>query len=260
MDRRVAKQKAHFDQIAQTYNNARKHANHLEIKRLIWDHFLASRPFLGEQKLAVLEPMCGFADGLEIIRSRFDGELTYKGFDYSEAVVEMLRGELKDVCVWQQDVTQFESDVDFDLIILLGGLHHVAHVAPDVVKNLARHLRPGGYFINLEPTHGNRLFQAIREAIYRRNALFDEETERAFAPDELHSMFENAGLEPEDKLYPGLLTYVLYYNPDAFPWLNLGSPSLVRFLWSLEKHIVGSAFARTLSFATLTLWRQPVGH
>jgi hypothetical protein len=59
-------------------------------------------------------------------------------------------------------------------------------------------------------------------------------------------------------MYPGLAAYVLYYNPDAFPALNFGGPETVRRLFALERPFLRSAAARTLSFATLSLWRKPL--
>jgi hypothetical protein len=128
-----------------------------------------------------------------------------------------------------------------------------------VVRNLAPGLRPGGLFINLEPTHGNPVTKAVRDRIYRRNALFDERTERAFGVGELYAMFRGAGLELVEAQHPGLLSYVLYYNPDAFPNLNLGGERCVRAAFALDRPFLRTFVGRRLSFATLTLWRKPGG-
>ncbi len=257
MDDRIDRQKAHFDSIAGRYEKARLHPNHLCLKRLIWSEFFGDFAAHLPARIRVLEPMCGFADGKAIVSEFLDKRVDYFGFDYSGEVVDRLRSRNPDVNVWQQDVSTFESVDEFDLIILLGGLHHVPHIAGDVVRRLADCLAPGGVFINLEPTHGNALFQWVRESVYRRNSLFDETTERAFSVSELNSMFENAGLTQRVMMYPGLLAYILYYNPDAFPALNIGRPGLVRAIWSIERPLVRSGLARALSFATLSMWARP---
>ena len=159
--------------------------------------------------------------------------------------------------VWQADATAFRTARTYDLVVLIGGLHHVHHQAERALANLVDVLRPGGHFLSFEPTHGNPLFGAVRNAIYRRNALFDAATERGFSVADLTRMFKRAGLERVDVLYPGLLSYILYYNPDAFPNLNVGGPSAVRRLFAVERPFMRSAAARTLSFATLSLWRKP---
>jgi SAM-dependent methyltransferase len=257
---KVARQKAHFDSIAERYSESRQHANHLQLKHLIWTHFFAGARAAGfdpGDKIDVLEAMCGFADGKDILETHLKTKITYSGFDYSSAVVDKLDVERPDIRVWQQDVTQFSSDKQFDIVIVLGGLHHVPHAAADVTARLATAIRPGGYFINLEPTHGNPVFQAARERIYSRNPYFDEQTERAFVVKELFGFFEVAGLEKVHVTWPGLRSYVLYYNPDAFPSLNLGSQRMVRSLFALEKPFLQTRIARALSFATLSLWRRP---
>lgn len=254
---KIGRQAAHFDNVAETYRTARQHRNHRTIKALMWRDFLFGRDELYRNRPVVLEPMCGFAAGREILATHLGTDFDYHGFDYSSAVVNSLRRSHPTLSISHQDVTRFEADREYDIVILLGGLHHVPDHAAQVVGKLARALRPGGYFINLEPTEGNRLFTRLRRWIYRRNALFDAVTERAFTITEYVDMFRRAGLRHIDSLHPGLLAYVLYYNPDAFPWLNVGGPGLVRALWTLERPLHRSAVGRTLSFATLSLWQRP---
>jgi SAM-dependent methyltransferase len=174
-------------------------------------------------------------------------------------VVERLRALHPDLDVRRTDVTTFEpTPLGYDLIILLGGLHHVPDAAAMVVRRLAGALKPGGLLVSFEPTFGNPLARRVRERIYDRNSLFDARTERSFAVDELLEMFEAAALEPVDILFPGLLSYVLYYNPDAFPGLNVGGSRLVRLTFALDRLLFRSALGRGLSFATLSVWRRPI--
>lgn len=258
MTDKVTRQAAHFDSVAERYRQSRQHQNHLTLKSLMWQDFFRDKQQLRKNGLAVLEPMCGFASGREVLATHLGTEFDYSGFDNSGAVVEMLRLSHPDIEVTRQDATQFEADTEFDIIILIGGLHHVPHEAPRVVDRLARALKPGGWFINFEPTDGNPLFSKIRRSIYRQNDLFDAETECSFTLSEYYGMFEQAGLRHVDSFHPGLLAYVLYYNPDAFPWLNIGGPGLVRAIWALERPIRRSALGRIFSFATLGMWQRPV--
>jgi SAM-dependent methyltransferase len=254
---KIARQAAHFDSVAASYRASRQHANHRTIKELMWGDFLADKDALRRTRLAVLEPMCGFADGHQIVATYLGADFTYRGFDFSRTVVDSLELSQPHLDVWHGDVTRFEADAEYDLIILLGGLHHVPDHAGEAVARLARALKPGGHFLNLEATEGNRVFGWIRRWIYTRNSLFDAQTERAFERKEYFRLFEAAGLDHVDSFYPGLLAYVLYYNPDAFPWLNVGGPSMVRALWALERRFRRNAVGAALSFATLSLWQRP---
>lgn len=253
----VEKQREHFNGIADAYYTARQHANHLELKRLIWSEFLGKSPLAGRE-LTVLDAMCGHADAAAILREHLKGNIAYSGFDYSDEVVARVRQDNPGLDVRQADATEFRPTQSYDLVVLIGGLHHVHHAAERALRNLVGAIRPGGYFLSLEPTHGNPLFAAIRNAIYRRNRLFDADTERGFSVAELVAMFERAGLERVDVMYPGLLSYILYYNPDAFPKLNVGGTNAVRRLFAAERPFLRSAAARALSFATLSLWRKPL--
>jgi SAM-dependent methyltransferase len=254
---KITRQAAHFDGIAETYRVARQHRNHRTIRHLMWKEFLGSRDTLRRPGCSVLEPMCGFAAGREILSTYLGVPFSYRGFDYSTAIIDSLKASNPNLVVNHSDVTRFEADSEYDIIILIGGLHHVPDQANQVVSRLGRALKPGGYFINFEPTNGNPLFTLAREWIYRRNSLFDAETERGFPIRAYYNMFERAGLRYVDSIYPGLLAYVLYYNPDAFPMLNVGGPWLVQALWWLERPFRRSAIGRTLSFATLALWQRP---
>jgi SAM-dependent methyltransferase len=253
----LERQRAHFNSIAGRYRSARQGENHVELKRLMWSEFLRDKPDLKRPTLTVLDAMCGYADALPILREHLSADIDYSGFDYSDEVVTAVLRENPGIHVAHADVTRFSADRTYDLVVLLGGLHHVHHAAPEAAHRLAAAVRPGGWLLNLEPTHGNALFAAIRRSIYRSNALFDAATEKGFSVAALTAMFERAGLEPVDVMYPGLLSYVLYYNPDAFPALNRGDPRTVRFLFALERPLMRSWLARTLSFATLSLWRRP---
>ena len=251
-----ARQRQHFDTIANQYAEARSGANHLAFKNLLWSEFLANKRALFNGRPTVLEPMCGAADGFDLLRQHLGIDIDYEGLDVSDAMIEVARAQHPDLKLSQADVTRLEPRGPYDMVLILGGLHHVPHAAKEVVTALAKALRPGGYFLSWEPTHGNRLFKAVRESIYKRNAIFEPSTERAFEVSELFSMFEQAGFRRIDVLYPGLLGYVLYYNPDAFPGLNLGSPRVVNRLWKMERPFMRSWLARKLSFATLSLWQR----
>jgi len=257
MKEAIDQQRDHFNKVANLYHEARKHPNHLRFKEHLWKYaFAEAKLNFDETPVQVLEPMCGYAEGLSVLTSYLDVPFQYSGSDYSDVVIDYLMEKHPDLDVSVEDVTNFKSDKQFDLIILIGGLHHVPYHAEDVVKRLSKSLRPNGYFVNFEPTSGNWLFTKIRDYIYKRNSLFDEETERAFDVKELSGMFEQAGLVNKMACYPGLLAYVLYYNPDAFSKLNIGGPTMVDVIFKLEKIFYKSFFARAFSFATMSIWSK----
>jgi SAM-dependent methyltransferase len=256
-DKLVEQQREHFNRISGKYFAARTHANHLLLKRLIWAKFFARHPRLAREVRRVLEPMCGMAEGHDILRANLGTDFDYVGFDYSESMVEIARTEHPDLTLVHGDVTSYRNDgAPFDLILLIGGLHHVFSRTPEVLANLRHALRPGGYFLSFEPTHDNFLARRVRQRIYEKNDLFDADTEQGFEYRDLDRHFREAGYEKVDEVYPGLAAYVLYYNPDAFPKLNVGGTALVRSAFAVDRLFWSNAIGRKLSFATIALWRR----
>jgi SAM-dependent methyltransferase len=252
------RQRAHFNEITPVYVQARKNPNHLLLKDLIWSSFFRQAKVRVDGRLNMLEAMCGTGEGLSIIRKHLTADVSYSGFDYSEEIVAVARSTNPGADIRQADATTYDSDGrKYDWIVLIGGLHHVYSHAQEVIHRLSSSLDRGGYFLNFEPTQNCWLTRRVREHIYNTNALFDEQSERGFELGELDGMFERARLEKVSQVYPGLLAYVLYYNPDAFPILNVGGPGLVRSIFRVDRLFWSSWIARKLSFATISLWRKP---
>ena len=252
----VDQQRKHFESISEKYFDARQNPNHLLYKQLICEQFFKRNSFVLQHGAKVIEPMCGYSEGKAILEDHCRSDFEYTGFDFSRPLVERAKEKFPSANIYVQDVTKFEGQEQFDLMILIGGLHHVyAHVSL-VLKRLSSALKPGGYLINLEPTQNNPVYRWVRQRIYKKNDLFDDETEQAFDLSELNDLYCDAGLVIRDQMYPGLLAYIMYYNPDAFPALNIGSAKAVRSLFALERAFYRSWLARKMSFATLSLLQK----
>ena len=108
----------------------------------------------------------------------------------------------------------------------------------------------------VEPTHNNWFTRRIRQRIYKANDLFDADTEQGFEYTDLGLFFKNAGYVKVDEVYPGLLAYILYYNPDAFPGLNVGGKFLVKGLFAIDRLFWSGWIGRKLTFATMSIWKR----
>jgi len=257
MSNETDRQREHFNKISEVYSEARRNSNHLLLKSLIWRNFFKDKKNAVPAGAKVLEPMCGMAEGFQIIREYAQPNIQYLGFDYSENMVEIARQKFPGQRIEWHDATKFDSNGEqFDFIVLIGGLHHVFANSADVVKRLCATLKPGGAFLNFEPTQNSVVTRKIRQRIYDKNAIFDEQTEQGFDLPDLNRMFEDAGMSRVDQVYPGMLSYVLYYNPDAFPFLNLGGAFSVKATFFLDRLLWRTWLAKKLSFATITLWRK----
>jgi SAM-dependent methyltransferase len=248
------RQASHFEGVAGRYFSARRSPNHLLYKELLWSAALkAVRPPAGTGTLDVLEPMCGYAEGKTIVERHYHGLIRYEGFDTSPTLLEQVAKTKPDAVVFKGDVRDFAPKKKYDVVIISGGLHHVYRDAAAVLSMVVRALKDDGVFVNLEPTQNVFATRVARRLIYKSNPFFDPQTERAFDLPELNRLYKNAGLAVVRQVYPGLLAHVLYYNPDAFPILNIGGPLLVRSLFFLDRLFMASIIGKLLSFATLTV-------
>ncbi|TGK21397.1 class I SAM-dependent methyltransferase [Leptospira kmetyi] len=251
-------QRAHFNKIKDDYNSARSGANHLAYKRVWWNRLLdyLSNKIDAKRELLGLEAMCGLGEGSQFLKENFPS-IRFEGFDYSDEMVAACKKENTAIFhVFHQDILKFEAKEKYDIVILLGGLHHVPDNVDIALDRIYSSLKKGGLFINLEPTHNNFLFRMVRERIYKKNALFEENTERGFNLKDYNALLKKSGFEILNQFYPGLLGYVLYYNPDAFPGLNRGSTKIAKFLsnfdWILGRTFLGTYF----SFATWSVCKK----
>lgn len=257
MSDQSARQQSHFDSIAKQYMDARKDERHLLLKGMIWAEFFRASKMVVGPNPRVLEAMCGIGEGRAIIDKNLGVTSDWHGYDFSPNMVAAAKEIHGPDRAFQADATTFVPTDQYDIIIIIGGLHHVHWKAKEVVENLSAALRPGGYFIAFEPTHANLFYKYVRDRIYKKNSFFDRETERAFHVEELWSFFKKAELKHVRDLNFGLSAYTLFYNPDAFPALNRGPLGFVRLLWKLDRMFAHNAIGRFFSFATLTLWQKP---
>lgn len=252
----IEQQRKHFDSVADEYCLKRNTKNHLFLKKLLWQFFFKDKKGLKKNGLQVLEPMSGYCEGKDILQDNLGCYIVYEGFDYSKAMVEKALQDDPLLNVYLMDITKFRPKKKYDLIILIGGLHHVPKYTQEVVSTLAEALTDEGFFISFEPTHNNCLFKKVRDLIYKKNELFDEQTEQAFELAELNKLFLSNNFEIVDQIYPGLLSYIFYYNPDAFPIFNLGGTFLVKTFFNIDKFFFRNFIGKKLSFATLTLFKK----
>ena len=252
----IQKQKQHYERIGTSYYQARQTKNHMRYKTLLWQLFFRKHKDIGFNNLELLEPMCGNADGKDIVEEHLDVKTLYHGFDYSPQFVERLQKTRPDINVHVQDITTYKPEKQYHMIILIGGLHHIPLMTGKVLGCLFEALYDGGYFISFEATQNNRFFKRLRNWIYKKNIAFEEDTEQAFDYPELQRHFLENGFTLVEQFHAGLLSYILYYNPEAFPWLNIGGKSLMKFLFKVDRLFMQSSLGAKFSFATLSLWKK----
>jgi len=251
----MERQEKHFDSIAAKYFRERQAETLLFLKDVMWRYFLSDKDYL-KSVHSVLEPMCGFGEGKRIIEKNIKTDIVYEGFDFSQNIIDLAKKHDPELRVYKMDVLDMNARDKYDLVMIIGGLHHAYRSLDAILAKVHDALKAGGYFISYEPTNNMFLTRLVREKIYMANSLFDPETERAFDLLPLNDRFRQAQFRIVDQVYPGLLSYVLFYNPDAFPKLNVGGKGLVKILFNFDRLFFRNMVGRKLSFATLTLLKK----
>jgi len=198
----IERQREHFESISDLYFESRQSKTHLLLKHLMWDGFLGRHPELKQPGMRVLEPMCGYAEGKRIVETYITKDIDYTGFDYSQPLVNRVREVDPSINITHGDVLSYElreGEGSFDLMVIIGGLHHVFSRAADALERLSITLKPGGHFINFEPTHNCFITRRVRERIYANNAVFDEQTEEGFELVDYNRLFDEAGYDKVDQ-------------------------------------------------------------
>lgn len=130
------------------------------------------------------------------------------GFDISSRACEDYRKNAGDA--YQCDLTQpYTPPRQYDAAMVVGGLHHCVINLKQTLANISAMVRPGGWFVMVEPNH-RYLLQSVRDFWYRNDRYFDAATERALTHEELQALAPQ--FKPQDVSYYGGPAYFLILN------------------------------------------------
>lgn len=140
---------------------------------------------------AFLEAGCGAGFSATYLAGIYG---SYLGVDYSADLISWARryNASPSARFAVGDVMEFRAESEFDVVFMIGLLHHMEHPAAAVAA-LARSVKPGGWVVANEPQCGNPLVSAARMVRKRIDRGYsDEQTE--FSRRELQTIFTQAGL------------------------------------------------------------------
>lgn len=202
-------QKEHYERIAAEYDN---HYNDLHSQKYI-RRFIIEPMFAGIElnNKSVLEGMCG---GGQVTEFLLEKNARVTGLDISpqQTVNYKRRHGKADVVCGSVLNSGIESE-SFDVVAVVGGIHHMPPHINESIHEIHRVLKPGGRFCFAEP-HSETLAESFRRAWYKRDSLFAE-NEAAININELHKDFQehfNFG----DEYYLGNAGYLFILNSMVF--------------------------------------------
>ena len=211
-------QQVHYDAIAKIYVQNLAYPHTQEYMTYL-DHALFAA--IEERPLGVAaEICCGRAEAFQLFHDRVGRGV---GVDVSLAMLEAAQHDcpFPHLAFVQGDATRLPlASAAFDSVLMLGGIHHV----PDrrrLFAEVARILKPGGWFYFREPVSDFILWRALRAVIYRLSPTLDHETERPLLWSETVPVLAEAGLSCGHWATHGFLGFCIFMNSDVLVFNRL---------------------------------------
>lgn len=154
----------------------------------------------------VLSLGCGIGD-TELLLAPHVGELT--GLDLSPSAIKQAKLDASRAGIQNTHFIEGTPDAvlgTFDVVIAIFFLHHLPDTVPELARQIAGILKPGGVFYSLDPSR-YRLSGAIGELLIPKlMARYQSPNERQLAPAATAAHFTNAGLDARFEYYDFLST------------------------------------------------------
>jgi SAM-dependent methyltransferase len=202
-------QQQHYECIAAEYDS---HYNDLYSHRYM--RKFAFEPMFDEIDLKdknVLEAMCGGGQTTNYLLER-GAKVT--GLDISPQQASNFKLRHPDTEVRCGSILNSDIASDsFDIISVVGGIHHMPPHIEEAVLEIHRILKPGGYFCFMEP-HSETAVDRVRRAWYKRDPLFAK-NEEAINMTELRETFVEH-FEFKHEFYGGNFGYLFVLNSMVF--------------------------------------------
>lgn len=232
-----AVQRTHYDRIAGVYLTNLAYPHTREYMAYM-DRAVLS--LMESQKMGrVAEICCGAGEAFHLLNA---SATLGVGVDVSPAMLEAARKNIPDETrlFVNGDATKLPlKDEQFDMVVMLGGIHHV-NDRHRLFSEVRRILKPGGSFVWREPLDDFFLWRALRAAIYNTSSTLEADTERPLRHQETHEQLERAGLSLEIWRTIGFFGYCFLMNSDVLAinrvWQYVpGAAALTRFATKVDE-------------------------
>ncbi len=190
------------------YNSeALEHVRHHgdQYSQMYRTEFIRSKLFNFDlQGKIVLDAMC--ASGVETEYLISKGAIV-TGLDISERNAEIYQEKWHRECIATSiHDTKLNQD-SFDVVYIFGGLHHVIPCLGETIREVYRLLKPGGYFVFVEPNK-DTWFNALRMLWYRFDSRFQKDEEALSYKNQLRP-FLDLGFREVTSFKGGNIAYLL---------------------------------------------------
>jgi SAM-dependent methyltransferase len=239
-------QQAHYETIAAAY-----------VENLAYPHTQEYMAFLDRALFAAIdhEPLgtvaelcCGRAEAFQLLQGRVQRGI---GVDISVSMLEaaMRNNRAEHLSFVQGDATRLPlASETFDTVFMLGGIHHVGDRRA-LFAEVARILKPGGWFYFREPVSDFALWRWIRAVVYRLSPILNHETERPLLYRETAPVLSASGLSLRHWTTHGFFGFCLFMNSDVLVFNRLfrfipGVRSMARLAGRIDAGCLSLPFLR----------------
>jgi len=241
-------QKEHYERIAADYDAHYNDAYSQQyMRKFIYEPLLAGIEISGKK---VLEAMSG---GGQLTQTLLDKGAKVIGLDISHAQTANFRRRHKNAeVICASMLNSGIKDESFDIVIVIGGLHHLPPKTSEGLREIHRILKKGGYLCFMEP-HSESVADYLRNFWYKRDSLFAE-NEAAINVSKLRREFADS-FEFKSELFLGNVAYLLVMNSLVFRvplrLKPIYSPSLI-----FAEKILNPILGKPLSCFVVAQWRK----
>ena len=173
-------QQLHFDQILDEYRSAyhSRGSNHYKHK-LIYSKIV---PLIREKwpnGCQILEVACGSGENSFQLRELLGDNYKFSGTDISGESVAAFNQIMGSQSAQVKNFMDAEDSwsSQFEVVLIIGGLHHMVDGLDTVFKNINSATKPRGILLFVEPNA--RFLDVVRRWWYRRDGFFEEDHESA---------------------------------------------------------------------------------
>lgn len=243
-----ALQQQHYEVIAADYDSHYNDGHSRAYMRRF-----AFEPMFGGLDLAgknVLEAMCG---GGQTTRYLLDRGARVTGFDISPQQTSHFKIRHPDADVRCGSILNsgFDSN-SFDVVSVVGGIHHLPPHIDQGITEIHRILKPGGSFCFMEP-HSETAVDCVRRAWYKRDPLFAK-NEEAINVGQLRETFADR-FEFRSEIYAGNVGYLLVLNSMVFRIPLAIKPIYSPAMMMLES-VLNGVLGKPFSCFVVGQWRK----
>jgi SAM-dependent methyltransferase len=165
-------QQEHYNNIAAEYEEHYSDEYSVEYRRrFIYEPMFAGLDLTGKN---VLDAMCGSGQTTEYLLER--GAMV-TGLDISNEVIETFKARWTNATALRRSLLDSGlPDNSFDVVAIVGGLHHIHPNVNRAVQEIHRVLKPGGHLCFMEP-HSGSLPDLVRRVWYKFDRFFSDNEE-----------------------------------------------------------------------------------